>query len=67
MAHVQMAPVPTSYAYNTQQPVVQGAIVGKQQPVLEGVVVPSAPPIERKPGTRMPPFRPAPRCGAAGG
>ena len=24
MAHVQMAPVPTSYAYNTQQPVVQG-------------------------------------------
>ena len=48
MAHVQMAPVPTSYAYNTQQPVVQGAIVGKQQPVLEGVVVPSAPPIEPK-------------------
>ena len=48
MAHVQMAPVPTNYAYNTQQPVVQGAIVGKQQPVLEGVVVPSAPPIEPK-------------------
>ena len=46
MAHVQMAPVPKSYAYNTQQPVVQGAIVGEQQPVLEGVVVPSAPPIE---------------------
>ena len=46
MAHVQMAPVPKSYAYNTQQPVVQGAIVGEQQPVLQGVLVPSAPPIE---------------------
>ena len=47
IAHVQMAPVPKSYAYNTQQPVMQGAIVGgEQQPVLEGVLVPSAPPIE---------------------
>ena len=57
MAHVQMAPVPTSYAYNTQQPVVQGAIVGKQQPVLEGVVVPSAPPIEA-PEEMPPPWAP---------
>ena len=46
MAHVQMAPVPKSDAYYTQQPVAQGAIVGEQQPVLQGILVPSAPPIE---------------------
>ncbi len=40
MAHVQMAPVPKSDAYDTQQPVLQGVLVPSAPPIeLQGVVV----------------------------